>query len=186
MYQRLRKASLWEDEPLIESSGRPHSHDILASMDLLDGKKDGSGELATFGVGLECKSAPLAEVVSRYRAGRLGTSDDRSGHANCCLSPTVPWLRTTPILSIKSMLSEGSKSLVGSLSPRASSSYRSRRQQLHPQQRLQRPLAFSPRNEPRTNSQEPLLVDLDHTRTACDTLPNQSSATATRQSPDVI
>lgn len=56
MYQRLRKSSLWEVEPLIESSGRPLSHDILASMDLFERKKDSSGELETFeGVGLECK-----------------------------------------------------------------------------------------------------------------------------------
>lgn len=126
-------------------------------------------------VGLECKSAPLVEVASPNRPGHLGISDDRSGHANCYLSPTIPSLRTTPILPMKSTLSEGSKSLVGSLSPPDPSSYRSYRQQPHPEQRLQRPLACSPWNKPRTNSQEHLCMDLDHTRTACDTLPIQLS-----------
>jgi hypothetical protein len=36
MYQRLRKASLWEGEPLDESSGRPLTHDILAALNFLE------------------------------------------------------------------------------------------------------------------------------------------------------
>jgi hypothetical protein len=42
MYQRLRKASLWEGEPLDESSGRPLTHDILAALNLLESEEDGS------------------------------------------------------------------------------------------------------------------------------------------------
>jgi hypothetical protein len=36
MYQRLRKASLWEGEPLNESSGRPLTHDILVALNFLE------------------------------------------------------------------------------------------------------------------------------------------------------
>jgi hypothetical protein len=36
MYQRLRRASLWEGEPLDESSGRPLTYDILAVLNLLE------------------------------------------------------------------------------------------------------------------------------------------------------
>ena len=36
MYQRLRRATLWESEPLDESSGRPLTHDILAALDFLE------------------------------------------------------------------------------------------------------------------------------------------------------
>jgi hypothetical protein len=36
MYQRLRRASLWEGEPLDESSGLPLTHDILAALNLLE------------------------------------------------------------------------------------------------------------------------------------------------------
>jgi hypothetical protein len=42
MYQRLRKASLWEGELLDESSGRPLTHDILAGLNLLEPQEDGS------------------------------------------------------------------------------------------------------------------------------------------------
>lgn len=42
MYQRLRKASLWEGEPLDESSGRPLTHDILAALNFLEPQEDGS------------------------------------------------------------------------------------------------------------------------------------------------
>jgi hypothetical protein len=42
MYQRLRKVSLWEGEPLDESSGRPLTHDILAALNLLETEEDGS------------------------------------------------------------------------------------------------------------------------------------------------
>ena len=36
MYQRLRETSLWEGEPLDESSGRPLTHDILAALNLME------------------------------------------------------------------------------------------------------------------------------------------------------
>jgi hypothetical protein len=39
MYEQLRRASFWEDEPLDESSGRPLTHDILAALNLLERTK---------------------------------------------------------------------------------------------------------------------------------------------------
>jgi hypothetical protein len=36
MYQRLRRTSLWEGEPLDESSGRPLTYNILAALNLLE------------------------------------------------------------------------------------------------------------------------------------------------------
>jgi hypothetical protein len=36
MYQRLRRASFWEGEPLDESSGLPLTHDIWAALNLLE------------------------------------------------------------------------------------------------------------------------------------------------------
>jgi hypothetical protein len=48
LYQRLRTAGLWE-QPLPENSGgKPFTHDILAALDLLGAKDDGSGELESF------------------------------------------------------------------------------------------------------------------------------------------
>jgi hypothetical protein len=40
MYQRLRRASFWEGEPLDESSGLPLTHDILAALNLLEPTKE--------------------------------------------------------------------------------------------------------------------------------------------------
>lgn len=42
IYQRLHKGSLWEGEPLDESSGRPLTHDILAALNFLEAQEDGS------------------------------------------------------------------------------------------------------------------------------------------------
>lgn len=42
MYQQLRRASLWEGEPLHESSGRPLTYDILAALGLLEPKQGGN------------------------------------------------------------------------------------------------------------------------------------------------
>lgn len=44
MYQRLRKASLWEGEPLDESSECPLTHDILAALNFLEPNEDGTNE----------------------------------------------------------------------------------------------------------------------------------------------
>ena len=44
MYQRLQRASLWEGEPLDESSGRPLAHDILAALNILEPKSNGADE----------------------------------------------------------------------------------------------------------------------------------------------
>lgn len=40
LYYRLLKASLWEGEPLDLSTGRPLTHDILASLNLLNDQED--------------------------------------------------------------------------------------------------------------------------------------------------
>lgn len=44
MYQRLRKADLWDGEALDESSGRPLTHDILAALNFLEPNENGSDE----------------------------------------------------------------------------------------------------------------------------------------------
>lgn len=58
MYRRLQKASLWEGEPLDESSGRPLTHDILAALNFLEPQADGSD--AEFIE--QPRSSPLLEV----------------------------------------------------------------------------------------------------------------------------
>lgn len=48
LYQRLQRASLWEGEPLDESSGHPLAHDILAAMNFLEPKGSGSSDSEEF------------------------------------------------------------------------------------------------------------------------------------------
>lgn len=48
MYQRFRKASLWGGKSLDESSGHPLTHGILAGLNFLEPKADGSVESEMF------------------------------------------------------------------------------------------------------------------------------------------
>jgi hypothetical protein len=48
LYQRLRIAGLWEQPLAGTSGGQPLTHDILAALNLLRPKDDGSGELQAF------------------------------------------------------------------------------------------------------------------------------------------
>ncbi|KAI4852084.1 hypothetical protein E4T45_04843 [Aureobasidium sp. EXF-8846] len=43
-YRRLVDANVWPGKPLSEATGQPLTHDILARLDLLEPKDDGSGE----------------------------------------------------------------------------------------------------------------------------------------------
>ena len=44
-YKRLQKAQVWNGPNLAEANGYPLTHDILAALDLLEVKNDGSGEV---------------------------------------------------------------------------------------------------------------------------------------------
>lgn len=47
-YRRLCAATAWPGAPLVEHSGHPLTHDILARLELLEPKHDGSGEMEVF------------------------------------------------------------------------------------------------------------------------------------------
>lgn len=47
-YCRLLSAQLWPGPPLTEHNGKPLTHDILAGLELLEPKLDGSGEMEVF------------------------------------------------------------------------------------------------------------------------------------------
>jgi hypothetical protein len=66
LYQRARKAGSW-DEPLLEDSNRyPSVHDILAALDLLEPKDDGSKDFETFNelVGSSQSDATVLDVAN--------------------------------------------------------------------------------------------------------------------------
>jgi hypothetical protein len=69
MYQRLQKASLWEGEPLDESSGRPLTHDILAALNFLEPTEDDFIE--------QPESSPmLEEAVDEIEDASAASSQD--------------------------------------------------------------------------------------------------------------
>lgn len=47
-YRRLVDGNLWPGKPLSEATGQPLTHDILARLELLEPKEDGSGENEIF------------------------------------------------------------------------------------------------------------------------------------------
>lgn len=48
MYRRLLAANAWTGSTLSETNGHPLTHDILAALDLLEMKHDGSGDVEPF------------------------------------------------------------------------------------------------------------------------------------------
>jgi hypothetical protein len=102
MYQRLRKASLWEGEPLDESSGRPLTHDILAALNLLQPDDEEfvesprsspmrqEAEMDVGSVSAECSqetSQPAPQMFSKPTSSAQ-TTTTRS--PSVVLSPTTP------------------------------------------------------------------------------------------------
>ena len=66
LYQRAQKAGSW-DEPLPENSNRyPSVHDILAALNLLEPKDDGSKDFETFNelVGSSQSDASVLDVAN--------------------------------------------------------------------------------------------------------------------------
>ena len=48
MYKQLQSAQAWTGPALPEADGHPLTHDILAALNLLESKSDGTGEFETF------------------------------------------------------------------------------------------------------------------------------------------
>lgn len=86
MYLRLQKASAWDGTHLDESSGHPLAHDILAALNLLESKHDGSGEMEAFEENCEKLHSRLASEGTGF-ARRRGSSSSDSGHSH----QSQPW-----------------------------------------------------------------------------------------------
>jgi hypothetical protein len=88
MYQRLRKASLWEGEPLDESSGRPLTHDILAALNFLEPSEDEFIE--------QPRSSPMLEDPE-------DDVEDTSAGSSQELSQPTPPMFGEPALSVETV-----------------------------------------------------------------------------------
>lgn len=105
MYRRLRNGQQWTGGPLPETNGHPLTHDILAGLDLLEAKHDGSGELESFEE--DCarlQSRLLAEGATlMHRRDSIGSDSDHSqgysqGHAHS-ISHGTPTVTSAPLFN---------------------------------------------------------------------------------------
>lgn len=82
LYRRLLQVQAWPGTKLEEANGYPLTHDILAALDLLESKHDGSGEVETFEEDCsKLQSKILADGAGFVR--RRGSSDsEHSQHGD--------------------------------------------------------------------------------------------------------
>lgn len=64
LYSRMRKASVWDGGPLKHRGATPLTGDILAALDLLQPKNDGSGEMESFEDTQEGRDSEIEQTVS--------------------------------------------------------------------------------------------------------------------------
>jgi hypothetical protein len=84
MYRRLSAAKAWEGPALSEANGHPLTHDILAALNLLESKQDGSGEVESFEEDCQkLQSKLLAEGAGyAHRRGSISSDSDHSSHGH--------------------------------------------------------------------------------------------------------
>ena len=75
-YRRLVDADVWPGKPLSEASGQPLTHDILARLDLLEPKNDGSGEHEQFEEDCQKLQQRLISEGASFTARRSSISSE--------------------------------------------------------------------------------------------------------------
>lgn len=78
-YRRLFGAQLWPGARLAEHNGKPLTHDILAGLNLLEMKQDGSGEMEMFEEDCQKLQQRLVLDGAPY-VGRRGSFSSESDH----------------------------------------------------------------------------------------------------------
>lgn len=89
MYRRLQGVGAWSGDALVEHNSHPLTHDILAALDLLETKHDGSGELESFEDDCgKLQSKLLADGAGL--ANRRGSVSSESEHSHSYASHGTP------------------------------------------------------------------------------------------------
>lgn len=98
MYHRLLAGERWTGARLSEAAGHPLTHDILAALNLLEAKDDGSSEMEAFEDDCEKLQARLyrAGAPSVARKGSFSSDSDHSQHSH-----SISSARNTPRLPSK-------------------------------------------------------------------------------------
>ncbi|EMD00052.1 hypothetical protein BAUCODRAFT_51110, partial [Baudoinia panamericana UAMH 10762] len=84
MYRRLVTARAWSGAPLSESNGHPLTHEILAALNLLETRQDGSGELEVFEEDCQKLQRQLLADGAGYvrRRGSFSSDSEHSQHGH--------------------------------------------------------------------------------------------------------
>jgi len=104
MYQRLRKASLWEGEPLDESSGRPLTHDILAALNFLEPSEEEFVE--------QPRSSPMREEPE-------DDAEDASAESSQEASQSTPQMFSEPAPSARTATTRSPSTVLSPITPGA-------------------------------------------------------------------
>jgi len=80
MYKQLHSAQAWTGPALAEANGHPLTHDILAALDLLESKNDGTGEPEAFEEDFRRLQSKLLADGAGYMQ-RRGSSSSESEHS---------------------------------------------------------------------------------------------------------
>jgi len=95
LYQRARRAGSW-DEPLPDDGNRyPSVHDILAALNLLEPKDDGSKEFETFNEVVR-PVQPESDSPAAINDGLANDQDHLTSTPDQSRSPSLPHEDTTP------------------------------------------------------------------------------------------
>ena len=126
MYTRLLSGQPWEGTALSESNGHPLTHDILAALNLLETKHDGSGEHETFEEDCQKLQTRLVADGAGYthRRGSFSSDSEHSqqGHGRTT-SQSTPTMTKPPVFKENFSFSASPSPLAQSPLPRQRQSY---------------------------------------------------------------
>lgn len=89
MYRRLVAAKLWPGPLLAEENGHPLTHDLLAALDLLESKQDGSGEVEMFEEDCEKLQSRLFKAGAPSMRRKASSSSESSQRNNSIPTPMM-------------------------------------------------------------------------------------------------
>jgi len=118
MYRRLKCANAWDCPALSEAAGHPLTHDILAALNLLESKHDGSGDLETFEEDCQKLQSRLLADGAGYsrRRGSFSSDSDHSQHSH-----SQPTRRDSPLAAKRTIFQESFNFASASPSPSSQS-----------------------------------------------------------------
>ena len=126
MYRRLLAGQSWSGPALSEANGHPLTHDILAALNLLEQKHDGSGDMEVFEEDCDNLQKKLLADGAGYmrRRGSFSSESEHSQHGSHRSPPqTTPTTAKAPVFKENFTFSTSPSPLAQSPLPRQRQSY---------------------------------------------------------------